>query len=131
MKQDRQARKENVRLKAALAAIHDALHRNDVNAAHEACECAMEGGVAKQPNLTQLDSAKVQAFIAAFNVMAKQRGLMAACVLLLPSATKPDHVSIQLGGNVVACKLIESGELLRAMGGGSSVYMGEHEDVER
>jgi len=112
---------ENRRLRAALGTIHDLLHRDDVNGAHEACECALDGEVVSQPNITADETATVHGFIADFNARAQRDGLMAASVILIPSKTDERRVSIQLGGNVFACKVIED-----ALGMSKSTYQGEH-----
>jgi hypothetical protein len=111
---------ENRRLRAALGAIHDLLHRNDVDGAHAAVECALDGETVSQPNITAGETAKLHGFIADFNARATRDGLMAATVVLIPSKTDERKVSIQLGGNVVACKVVEDAL------GGHSTYMGEH-----
>lgn len=108
------------RLQAAIAAIHNHLHSGDVNAAHDACECAMAGGNVSQPNLTLSQSAKLQVFSARFNELGQSMGMSAAFIALLPSATVPGATSIQIGGHVSACKVIEQAI------GRYSVYRGEH-----
>lgn len=60
---------ELTKLRAAIASIHNHLHAGNVNAAHEACECAISGGAVSQPNLTIPDSAKAQIFAARFNAL--------------------------------------------------------------
>ena len=110
---------ENTRLKSALAAIHNHLHADDVNAAHEACECAITGKVATQAHLSAADAAGAMDFAAAFNALADHHKARACCVLLLPSTT-PGATSIQLLGDVIACQVVE-----RAFGN-RSVYMGDH-----
>ncbi len=111
---------ETTRLKAAIAAIHNHLHAGNVNAAHEACECAMSGGGVSQPNLTIPQAARVQVFSVRFNALAEELGMRAAWVALLPSATKAGYTSIQMGGAVEACKYVE------AALGKRSIYQGEH-----
>lgn len=123
--QRRAQAQENRRLKSALSAIHDALHRNDANRAHELCECALDGEEVAQPNITAGHGAKLQDFIARFNRDAGALGLMACSVIFVPSKTDSRKVSVQLGGNVAACKLVE-----QMFGGGSSTYMGEHSAAE-
>lgn len=112
---------ELTRLRAAIAAIHNHLHADNVNAAHEACECAMSGGAVSQPNLTIPQSAKVQVFASRFNAMCEELDMLAAFVALVPSATVPGATSLQVGGEVETCKLIESLFQRR------STYQGEHE----
>lgn len=121
-REQRALKAESVRLRAALGAIHNHLHAGDVNAAHEACECALDGGEATQANLTTEDGATAMTFASRFNALAEQSGLRACCILLMPSATVPGAVSIQLLGEVGACKVVES--MLR---GRASTYMGDHE----
>lgn len=118
---ERAQRTENRRLKAALSAIHDALHANDENRAHELCECALSGDEVSQPNLTASASAAAMTFAADFNRLAERSGMLACCILLLPSATDPRKTSVQLLGNVAACKVVEG--MIR---GEQSLYMGEH-----
>ena len=111
---------ELTRLQSAVAAIHDHLHAGRVNEAHAACECAMEGASVSQMNLSVPDSAKAQVFAARFNKLCAELGMRAAFVAVLPSATKPGYSSMQMGGEVGVCKMVESAF------GKSSVYQGEH-----
>lgn len=113
---------ETERLKAAIATIHNHLHAGNINAAHEACECAMSGEEISQPNITLPQAACVQTFANRFNELCKSLDMEAAFLALLPSATRPGATSLQLGGAVSACKVIE-----HALGGGS-IYMGEHQE---
>jgi len=71
---------ELTRLRAAIASIHNHLHADNVNAAHEACECAMSGGAVSQPNLTIPQSAKAQVFAARFNALCEELDMRAAFV---------------------------------------------------
>jgi precorrin-3B methylase len=119
---ERALRKENARMKAALSAIHDALHANEVDRAHELCECAIEGESVAQPNISVGDSARGMAFAAQFNQLAQSYGQLACCVTLVPSKTVPNAVSLQICGSVEACKVVES--MIR---GRESTYMGDHE----
>lgn len=118
---ERSQRAENQRLKSALGAIHDALHAGDENRAHELCECALAGQASSQPNLSVASGAAAMTFAADFNRLAKRSGLHACCVLLMPSATVPGATSIQLLGEVAACKVVE-----RMVRGKESLYMGDH-----
>ncbi len=111
---------ELLRLRAALAAIHNHLHVGNVNAAHEACECAMSGALVSQSNLTVPQSARVQMFAVRFNAMCEELEMRAAFMALLPSATVRGATSIQVGGEVQTCKMLE--KLL----GRKSIYQGEH-----
>lgn len=113
------------RLQAAVAAIHNHLHAGDINAAHQACECAMSGEQVSQPNLTLPQTAKMHLFAHRFNELCKAMEVTAAFVALLPSATVPGATSIQLGGAVPACRLVEN-----AMGN-RSIYQGEHRKRSR
>jgi hypothetical protein len=108
------------RLRAAVATIHNHLHAGNVNAAHEACECAMVGEEVSQPNLTLSQTATAQLFAHRFVELCKSLDVKAAFIALMPSATVPGATSFQVGGEVDACKLIEN-----AMGR-SSIYQGEH-----
>jgi precorrin-3B methylase len=117
---ERALRKENARMKSALSAIHDALHANEVDRAHELCECAIEGETVTQPNISDGDAARVLTFAAQFNQLAKAADIMACCITLVPSKTVENAVSLQLCGNVAACKVVE--ELIR---GHESTYMGD------
>lgn len=120
---ERAQRAENRRLKAALSAIHDALHADAVDRAHELCECALAGEEVTQPNLSASNSATAMSFAADFNKLTARARISACCVMLLPSSTFPGAVSIQLGGEVQACKIIE-----RMLRGAESVYMGDRAD---
>ena len=111
---------ELTRLRAAIASIHNHLHAGNVNAAHEACECAMSGGAVSQPNLTIPQSAKAQVFAARFNALAEELDMRAAFVALMPSASVRGATSIQIGGEVETCKLLE------AQMGRKSIYQGDH-----
>jgi len=119
---ERLCRSENTRLKAALAGIHDALHADDANRAHELCECALDGKEASQPNLSQSSAAAAMTFAVDFNRLAERSGFRACCILLIPSATVTGAVSVQLLGEVAACKVVEG--MIR---GKESTYMGDHE----
>lgn len=114
-------RTENRRMKASLAAIHDALHAGDDNRAHELCECALAGQGVSQPNLTVSGAAAAMTFAVEFNRLAERSGLRACCVLLMPSSTVPGAVSLQLLGEVSACKVVEG-----VIRGKESTYMGDH-----
>lgn len=111
---------EITRLRAAVASIHNHLHAGNVNAAHEACECAMSGGVVSQPNLSVPQSAKAQVFAARFNSLCEELDMQAAFIALMPSATLSGATSVQIGGEVKACKILE------AKLGGKSIYQGDH-----
>lgn len=111
---------ELTRLRAAIATIHNHLHAGNVNAAHEACECAMSGGEVSQPNLTIQQSSRVQIFAARFNALCEQLDMRAAFLALMPSATASGAISIQIGGEVETCKLLES------QMGRKSIYQGDH-----
>jgi len=112
---------ENQRLKAALSAIHDRLHADDVNGAHELCECALANKVVSQPNLAPADAARSMDFAARFNALAESTNVRACCIMLLPSATDPKRASLQLCGEVEVCKVVE-----RMLRGSQSLYMGDH-----
>ncbi len=118
---ERHLRGENRRMKAALSAIHDALHADDVNRAHELCECAIDGEVVSQKNVSAADAGRSMSFAADFNKLADRAGVAACCVMLLPSSTVENAVSLQLCGHVEACKIVEG--MLR---GKESTYMGDH-----
>jgi hypothetical protein len=118
---ERELRVENRRLKAALSAIHDRLHAGEVDAAHELVECALEGKTVSQPNLSVADSAKTMNLAAEFNALVARHGVRAACITLLPSATVRGAVSLQICGEVQACKIIEA-----RLRGQASTYMGDH-----
>lgn len=109
------------RLKSALSAIHNRLHADDVNGAHELVECAIEGKTVKQPNLTVADSAKTMDFAAAFNELAERYGARACAIMLVPSATMAGATSIQMCGEVTVCKIVEA-----QLRGRPSTYMGDH-----
>jgi hypothetical protein len=119
---EREIRAEVRRLKAALSGIHDRLHAGDVDGAHELCECALAGDAVSQPNLTVAQAARGMDFAARFNALAGAAGLRACAVVFEPSATVPGAASIQLCGNVAACKVLES--MIR---GEHSTYMGDHQ----
>lgn len=119
---ERELRRENSRMKAALSAIHDALHADDANRAHELCETALCGGVVSQPNLSVGNAANGMSFAVRFNqLLAEHEGVRACCITLVPSATVQNAVSIQICGEVEACKIVEG--MLR---GRESTYMGDH-----
>lgn len=109
-------------MKAALSAIHNALHANEVDRAHDLCECAIEGETVTQPNISEGDAARGQAFAASFNRLASEAGLTACCITLVSSKTIPNAVSLQLCGNVQACRVVEA--MLRD--GQESKYRGDH-----
>lgn len=114
---------ENRRLRAAVGAVHDLLHRGEVDAAHEACECAMTGGDVSQPSLTVADTAKGQAFAAEFNALLARLRVRACAISIMPVVGATDRVSLQMCGDVDVCKLIEA-----QLSGGTSLYMGDHKE---
>ncbi len=95
------------RLLAALNTIHDHLHAGRVNDAHAACECALGGGEVAPMNITGDEAARCMQFVAEFNALAQRYALPAATFIPLQSKTVPGAVSLQLGGNVASCKLLE------------------------
>jgi hypothetical protein len=117
---ERELRAENRRLKAALSAIQDRLHANEVDQAHELCECALSGESVTQPNISVQDAAVGMQFAADFNRLVARSGLRACCITLVPSATVEGAVSLQMFGEVGACKAVEG--MLR---GEVSTYMGD------
>jgi hypothetical protein len=117
---------EITRLKAAIATIHNHLHADRVNEAHEACECAMTGGEVRQPNLTLTDTAKAQVFAAEFNHLCQSLGIRACFVAALPSQTTPGFTSLQMGGEVKLCRFVET-----QMNNKSSLYQGDHANAKR
>lgn len=120
---EQRLRSENRRMKAALSAIHDALHAEEVNRAHELCETALCGGEATQPNINVEQSAKAMNLVTAFNKMLGEHGNPHACLIqFVPSKTQPGMVSIQIGGEITACKTLE--KMIR---GKPSSYMGDHQ----
>lgn len=117
---EREQRSEVRRLKASLSAIHDALHADQVDRAHELCECALSGQSVTQPNISVSDAAKGMSFAADFNRLAERYGFRSCCVTLVPSTTVKGAVSLQMCGEVQACKIVE-----RMMRGRESTYMGD------
>lgn len=114
-------RAENRRLKAALSAVHDALHADEVNRAHALCETALCGGEATQPNIEVSAAAASMDLITAFNKFLASRGNPTACLVhFVPSSSQAGMVSIQIGGEVRACKMLET--MLR---GKPSMYAGD------
>lgn len=109
------------RLKSAISAIHNHLHADDVNAAHQACECALDGGATTQPNLNERDSATAMDFAAAFNELATRYKVRASGITMMPSATVPGATSLQIFGEVGACRWLEA-----QLRGAPSTYMGDH-----
>lgn len=103
-----------------LRAENRRLHANEVDRAHELCECAIEGKAVSQPNISVADAAKGMTFAADFNRLVERSGFRACCVTLVPSKTVDGAVSLQLCGEVTACKVVES--MIR---GHESTYMGD------
>lgn len=110
------------RLRAAIATVHDHLHAGRVDEAHQACECAEAGDYVAPANIAMTEAAAVQRFLGHFNALAKTSGLRACAVIFIDSKTKQGAYSVQLGGRVDACKLME--QMMRTK---PSTYMGEHE----
>lgn len=108
------------RLQAALCAVHNHLHAGDVNLAHEVCEQAIAGATVSQPNLSVEQSSDVHQFSAEFIALGKRWGMSVAFVAFLPSASKPGYTSVQIGGEVRACKMLEE------MFNTPSIFQGEH-----
>lgn len=109
---------ENKRLRAAVGAIHDLLHRGDVDGAHKACECAMDGDTVSQPSISAGETANLHAFAAEFNQLCNKHRCASAAVTLIPIGA--NKASVQLCGNVDVCKVVEQAF------GAHSTYMGEH-----
>lgn len=118
---ERELRAQTRQLKAALSAIHDALHADDANRAHELCECALAGDEVSQKNISAAHAAKGLDFAVEFNALADRHRMKACCVMFLPSKTVPGATSIQLCGHVDTCKFVEQG-----LRGSGSTYMGDH-----
>lgn len=94
------ARVEVQRLTATLHVVHDHLHQGRVDEAHEALHCSIGGDAPDTGNITLADAATMQRFAGAFNRLCLEHGVMAATVTMVPSATVPGAMSIQLGGHV-------------------------------
>lgn len=107
------------RLQAAINTIHNHLHAGDVDAAHRACECAIQGDEVRQPNLTLSQTTRIHIFSGKFNALCDELQIPAAYVALLPSATVREKVSMQLGGAVTVCKIVEQAF------GARSTYQGD------
>lgn len=121
MSRNHELQREVRRVRSAIGAIHDHLHAERVNEAHETCECALAGESVSQPNLTEESGARVATFAHSFNELAMRHRMQACWVAAVPSVTVPGAVSLQIGGEVAVCRLVET-----QMRGASSAYMGDH-----
>ncbi len=110
---------ENRRLRSAIGAIHDLLHHGQFDAAHEACECAMSGEVVSQPSLGTGDTVRVNSFVGDFNTLARRYKLQACTIVAVPIQGKREF-SLQIGGEVEICKVVEA-----KMAGTPSLYRGD------
>lgn len=97
------------KLRAAVATAHDHLHQGRVDEAHEALHCGQ--GDPRPANFTSDAAASLLRFGQRFNELAQQHDLIVAWVALVPSASRPGFVSIQIGGAVPAIQ-----EIRRQMG---------------
>lgn len=102
-RETRRLKAEVDRLRAKLHAAHDLLHNEKLNELHdllhcESCEEASEA-LAGQ-NIAVGSAARLAEFIPKFNRLCAEKKINACCVAMIPSATKPGYVSIQLGGSV-------------------------------
>lgn len=109
------------RLLAALQTIHDHLHHERYNEAHEACEMALCEKEITPTNLYLDDAAKLQVFAQSFNELCQKYQIAACFVAIMPSKTDPQKSSIQSGGHVEVVRYVEG-----MMFGKKSKFMGEH-----
>ena len=58
---------------------------------------------------------------AEFNALIDRHQARAVCINLVPSATVKNAVSLQISGEVQACKIVEA-----QLRGTASTYMGDH-----
>jgi len=116
--------KEVVRLRAQVNLIHDHLHHERFNEAHEACHCDGDSDTAKPlpgSNVAQETSSVLNVFAYDFNAMARRSDLMACFVAFIPSATQAGYVSVQMGGRVLAVQ-----QLRRMLGLPDTATAGDH-----
>lgn len=113
---------EVVFLRAKLEAVHDHLHHGRVDEAHVACHCE-DAPAADEPvpgqNVSMTHAAKLTEFAKWFNEKARGLDLMACWVCFVPSATKKDFFSTQIGGNVGAIQQVR-----HLMGHGPTIAAG-------
>lgn len=98
-----------IALQAKLNLIHDHLHHERFNEAHEVCHCdRVEDLNAALPgsNVSQVAASSLDRFAHDFNKLAGESGLRVCFVAFVESATKIGFVSTQIGGNVSAIQLL-------------------------
>lgn len=97
-------RGEIERLRAALTTAHDHLHAGRVDDAHESLHCAVRGEAVRPENVSVKGAAALTVFMGRFTDLCRELDMNAAAVCMLPSASRPGYVSIQLGGSVQVIK---------------------------
>lgn len=115
---------ELYRLRATIALVHDHLHHNRINEAHEAlhCESAKEASEALGGSNISIDSASaILLFSQEFNRLCAKRKVDACWVALVPSATRRGWHSMQMGGSVTAINWVR-----QQMGMGPTTAVGDH-----
>lgn len=108
-KRERKDRDEVARLRAVVHAIHDDLHHGRVEEAHKRAHCG-EAVDLDEPlpgqNVTARDASEVATFMAEFNELAREYGVMACTVVAVKSATVPGAYSFQIGGHVATIQYV-------------------------
>lgn len=108
------AQAESKRLRALVHAVHDLIHQGRIDDAHETLHCeschtaerALNRGALLNQNITTDDADRLAAFIDAFNELCGEHRANACAVVVLESATKRGHVSVQMGGSVNAIGVV-------------------------
>lgn len=95
------------RLRAALHSAHDHLHAGRVEEAHQSLHCGINDEVPETGNITLDATIRLSHLIEGFNHLCKESGLKACMVAFVDSATKPGCVSLQVGGEISACRMLE------------------------
>lgn len=98
---------KEIELRAALHAAHDHLHAGRINEAHEALHCGINSKPSGTGNIDASQAARLGMLIDSFNHRCQELDICAAIVAFLPSATVPGATSIQMGGEIQACKHLE------------------------
>jgi hypothetical protein len=102
-----EARRKTLHLQGALLEAHDALHREDADAAHAALHRGIHGSdsspLAERLTLTLTWDEE-------FRHLCDRHKMTAACVVVVPDGTTDNQgrvgVSIQLGGSAVLCRAL-------------------------
>jgi hypothetical protein len=106
--QYRVARGELRRMLVTLHTIHDHMHAQRFDAAHEAVHRYEGGGEVHPENVCMDDAALVAVFSQRFNALCRELRLNAAYIVPCASISKEGYVSVQIGGHVPTIQFVRA-----------------------